>query len=506
MSSRKKDGTPYKVVRCHFYDESGRAIYPYCAEGSSCRFIHPYEKEWPGLPPRSGYSMNYSGPGKRCVSPVLRRRSPPYRPVSGDPCSLSRHRRSLSPLPKRPRYDDSTSMRDDPEHPYGPSGYRLRPDTRHKRVEIVKPNGSDLNSISLMEPLHTKDTHTKASKTIMHIDQQCSEDVYMNSACSQASFEPPQPIGGRLGVITLIGNLTKVHLRLLDDKKVLEDESLKLEAFESLAAKFDIREDYKTHDNPIRHDSPVAQISASSNTQVEGSLSGSIRGSGQLSHSIDGQNMAHMALIGTLDSIQQRKLKTEQRIKADYEEMSSILQEIWVDTFTSATESTQSALPTQHTSLLEQNANGMRTIGLSSGFSGSLAEKNSTPISSDELARESHKKAGKTSRNVSFCDEVGKNPNDKDAVRTLEEKFIGFEKKLSKLAAIEKENSKGSYVSGRLCRSYTHSYPIQLKAELKFQKDEINTLKKALVSQEQKLASIIGTLPNSKSCDYGLEY
>ncbi|KAG8808304.1 hypothetical protein FRC17_004005, partial [Serendipita sp. 399] len=234
-----------------------------------------------------------------------------------------------------------------------------------------------------------------------------------------------------------------------------------------------------THANIIRHDVSNTQMTSPAR-ESEGSPFDKGRNAGQPPGDADGQSMAHMALIGTLDAIQQRKLKTEQRIKADYEEMASILQEIWIDTFTSAAGSTHATLPTQPTSLSESEISGISSINCSEGGAN---KKRALLISSGEPPKESSNKADKATRSVSFSDEVGKSRTEKDALRALEERFIGFEKKLSKVAGIEKENSK-------------------LKAELKYQKDEMGALKKALDSQEQKLASLILGFPLPKDSDH----
>jgi hypothetical protein len=69
--------------------------------------------------------------------------------------------------------------------------------------------------------------------------------AYVQPAPKSPKYIPASPKGpiakdGSSNIMKLINQLTRVHLRLLDNRKTHEDESLKLQAFESLAAKFDI--------------------------------------------------------------------------------------------------------------------------------------------------------------------------------------------------------------------------------------------------------------------------
>ncbi|KAF8514078.1 hypothetical protein JB92DRAFT_176276 [Gautieria morchelliformis] len=43
--------SPFKVVRCRYYADDGKAIPPYCAAGRRCTFLHPGDKGWPGGDP-----------------------------------------------------------------------------------------------------------------------------------------------------------------------------------------------------------------------------------------------------------------------------------------------------------------------------------------------------------------------------------------------------------------------------------------------------------------------
>ncbi|KAJ7774648.1 hypothetical protein DFH07DRAFT_106910 [Mycena maculata] len=40
-----------KKYRCRYFEEDGRPIHPTCNQGSSCRFVHPTDPNWPGLKP-----------------------------------------------------------------------------------------------------------------------------------------------------------------------------------------------------------------------------------------------------------------------------------------------------------------------------------------------------------------------------------------------------------------------------------------------------------------------
>ncbi|KAJ6630780.1 hypothetical protein B0H10DRAFT_853349 [Mycena sp. CBHHK59/15] len=40
-----------KKYRCRYFAEDGRPVNPTCNQGDSCRFVHPNDPQWPGLPP-----------------------------------------------------------------------------------------------------------------------------------------------------------------------------------------------------------------------------------------------------------------------------------------------------------------------------------------------------------------------------------------------------------------------------------------------------------------------
>lgn len=82
-----------------------------------------------------------------------------------------------------------------------------------------------------------------------HVDPSPPENTLANHNPSQSvseynetSVSPKESLASdrASNTIALINKLTKAHLRLLDNRKAYEDESLKLQAFESLATKFDI--------------------------------------------------------------------------------------------------------------------------------------------------------------------------------------------------------------------------------------------------------------------------
>ncbi|RDB21061.1 hypothetical protein Hypma_011584 [Hypsizygus marmoreus] len=41
----------YKKYQCRYFDSRGRPLNPACNQGSSCRFLHPEDDNWPGLKP-----------------------------------------------------------------------------------------------------------------------------------------------------------------------------------------------------------------------------------------------------------------------------------------------------------------------------------------------------------------------------------------------------------------------------------------------------------------------
>ncbi|KAF8582668.1 hypothetical protein K439DRAFT_1618095 [Ramaria rubella] len=41
----------FKVIRCRYYADDGKAISPYCSAGRRCTFLHPGDKGWPGGDP-----------------------------------------------------------------------------------------------------------------------------------------------------------------------------------------------------------------------------------------------------------------------------------------------------------------------------------------------------------------------------------------------------------------------------------------------------------------------
>ncbi|KIJ44374.1 hypothetical protein M422DRAFT_252382 [Sphaerobolus stellatus SS14] len=43
--------SPFKVVRCRYFDLDGNAVAPYCTLGRHCTFLHPGDKGWPGGEP-----------------------------------------------------------------------------------------------------------------------------------------------------------------------------------------------------------------------------------------------------------------------------------------------------------------------------------------------------------------------------------------------------------------------------------------------------------------------
>ena len=84
-------------------------------------------------------------------------------------------------------------------------------------------------------------TLAPSGKRESHLEGVAPPEILVTASQTYLPTSPEGPVerGDSHNIIKLINQLTKVHLRLLDNRKTYEDESAKLQAFESLASKFD---------------------------------------------------------------------------------------------------------------------------------------------------------------------------------------------------------------------------------------------------------------------------
>lgn len=436
-------------------------------------------------------------PPPRIRSPyeMFRGRSPPPKRFK-DEYLITRKERGYED--SRDRSPGHSDMRDDPPVT-GSNGIPPGPSKLWATGHDVPPPKNRGNAEKPTEPLIVPPEPVESDGMSKDLSFPMEETVQdrIRAAWSKADALPHTE--SSMTVTTLISELTKVHVRLIDAKKTYDDESLKLEAFESLAARFDLPRALAASVGqpahgapPLEHPtvqlSPTKSIDPRKRPQRSASQVGEtsedtlvpeatdINGQGV----VDGPQLAHHALLETLHTIRTRRLALEKRIHGDFEEMASILQKIWVGTLTTKI----NASNTKFGSASHDKENGQPGVGTrepDAAATGTQPEGSSgSKLSSTKHATE--KETRKSSRKVEFEDEMGKSHREKHTLRTLEDKVSSLERKLSRFHAAEKELMK-------------------LKAELKSQKEEMNLMRSTLDVQ----AKIIANLVDEHSMEGGQE-
>lgn len=382
---------------------------------------------------------------------------------------------------------------------------RPRPASEHEVVPLVKRVG----------PPSPKEKVTNHTDSAMHY----STAPNNSSSPSIGPLESNEPFN----ILALINKLTRVHLRLLDDRKAYEDESLKLQAFETLAVKFEMPvtgplttplisrpatgfgpfgstfTTSATYTNAFGTAASVVPPSKETPTGPRRMVSGQPAGfphthqsngkdkrlpefvwdgstdnnasqllldeemlaatgnhqSGTPSYQMKddaGQTIAHHALLETLGGIRERQMNIEKRVRDDFDEMALVLETIWMGIFriqnvsqagnignNAGNQTLTSAVVQSNTRQPVHTAGSSRATGNPSFV---ISEVNRSASVALPTATDHSGKAIKKMRRVSFDDELGTSQKEKDALRRLEEKIISMERKLVKLALVEKESIK----------------------------------------------------------------